>query len=67
MKAIAFDLGDTLVEYAGLPPSWVEHYPDCAALRSLSAEDVAEAGLLDRARLAPAWGQHRTIVSLAEL
>ncbi len=35
MSAVAFDLGDTLVEYAGLPPSWVEHYPD--ALRSLAA------------------------------
>lgn len=28
MKAAAFDLGDTLIEYEGLPPSWVEHYPE---------------------------------------
>lgn len=25
-KAIAFDLGETLVEYEGLPPSWEAHY-----------------------------------------
>ncbi len=31
MRAIAFDLGDTLVEYEGLPPSWVDHYPDALA------------------------------------
>jgi putative hydrolase of the HAD superfamily len=30
----AFDLGDTLVEYAGLPLSWEEHYP--AALAALA-------------------------------
>jgi len=35
MKAIAFDLGDTLVEYEGLPLSWEEHYPE--ALRNLAA------------------------------
>lgn len=35
MKAIAFDLGDTLVEYEGMPLSWVEHYPE--ALRNLAA------------------------------
>lgn len=35
MKAIAFDLGDTLVEYEGLPLSWVEHYPE--ALGQLAA------------------------------
>jgi putative hydrolase of the HAD superfamily len=28
MKALAFDLGDTLVEYEGLPLSWETHYPD---------------------------------------
>ena len=28
MDAIAFDLGDTLIEYEGLPLSWTEHYPD---------------------------------------
>lgn len=28
MRAIAFDLGDTLVEYEGLPLSWVAHYPE---------------------------------------
>lgn len=28
MDAFVFDLGDTLVEYEGLPPSWVEHYPE---------------------------------------
>ena len=26
MKAVVFDLGDTLVEYAGLPLSWEDHY-----------------------------------------
>lgn len=34
MRAIAFDLGDTLVEYEGLPLSWEQHYP--AALASLA-------------------------------
>jgi putative hydrolase of the HAD superfamily len=33
-KAVAFDLGDTLVEYEGLPPSWESHYP--AALEQLA-------------------------------
>ena len=33
MKALAFDLGDTLVEYAGLPLSWESYYP--AALANL--------------------------------
>jgi putative hydrolase of the HAD superfamily len=28
MKVLAFDLGDTLVEYEGLPPSWEAHYPE---------------------------------------
>lgn len=28
LKAIAFDLGDTLVEYEGVPLSWEAHYPD---------------------------------------
>lgn len=27
MKAVAFDLGDTLVEYEGMPLSWEAHYP----------------------------------------
>lgn len=31
MKAIAFDLGDTLVEYEGLPLSWEQHYPEALA------------------------------------
>jgi putative hydrolase of the HAD superfamily len=31
LKALAFDLGDTLVEYEGLPPSWEAHYPDAIA------------------------------------
>jgi putative hydrolase of the HAD superfamily len=31
MKALAFDLGDTLVEYEGLPLSWEEHYPEALA------------------------------------
>jgi putative hydrolase of the HAD superfamily len=35
MKAIAFDLGDTLVEYEGVPLSWEEHYPE--ALENLAA------------------------------
>jgi putative hydrolase of the HAD superfamily len=35
MKAVAFDLGDTLVEYEGMPLSWEEHYP--AALAQLAA------------------------------
>ena len=34
MKAILFDLGDTLIEYEGLPLSWEAHYPD--ALKSLA-------------------------------
>ncbi len=28
LQAIAFDVGDTLVEYEGLPLSWEQHYPD---------------------------------------
>ena len=28
MKAVAFDLGDTLVEYEGMPLSWEAHYPE---------------------------------------
>src|SRR5580765_1286188 len=28
VKALAFDLGGTLVEYEGLPLSWEEHYPE---------------------------------------
>jgi putative hydrolase of the HAD superfamily len=35
MKAIAFDLGDTLVEYEGVPLSWEAHYPE--ALGDLAA------------------------------
>jgi putative hydrolase of the HAD superfamily len=31
MKAIAFDLGDTLVEYEGLPLSWESHYVEALA------------------------------------
>jgi putative hydrolase of the HAD superfamily len=34
MKAVAFDLGDTLVEYEGFPPSWEAHYD--SAIRSLA-------------------------------
>ncbi len=34
MNAVAFDLGDTLIEYAGLPPSWEAHYD--AALKLLA-------------------------------
>ncbi len=34
IKVAIFDLGDTLVEYEGLPPSWVEHYD--AALTNLA-------------------------------
>ncbi|MCB1106218.1 MAG: HAD family hydrolase [Cephaloticoccus sp.] len=34
MKAIAFDLGDTLIEYEGLPLSWEAHYGE--ALLSLA-------------------------------
>lgn len=35
IKAIGFDLGDTLVEYEGLPLSWEAHYPE--ALANLAA------------------------------
>jgi putative hydrolase of the HAD superfamily len=31
MKVVAFDLGDTLVEYEGLPLSWEAHYPEALA------------------------------------
>jgi putative hydrolase of the HAD superfamily len=34
-EAVAFDLGDTLVEYEGLPLSWEAHYPE--ALGNLTA------------------------------
>jgi putative hydrolase of the HAD superfamily len=37
MKVLAFDLGDTLVEYAALPPSWEAHYAE--ALGRLAAFD----------------------------
>lgn len=36
MKAVAFDLGDTLVEYEGLPLSWEKHYS--AALGNLARQ-----------------------------
>lgn len=47
MKAIAFDLGDTLVEYDGLPLNWEAHYPE--ALRELAnyLEIAVDASLLD--------------------
>ena len=35
MKAVAFDLGDTLVEYEGIPLSWEAYYRD--ALENLAA------------------------------
>ncbi len=35
MRAFVFDLGDTLVEYEGLPLSWVDYYPE--ALGRLAA------------------------------
>ncbi len=35
MRAIAFDLGETLVEYQGMPLSWEAHYPE--ALLSLGS------------------------------
>jgi putative hydrolase of the HAD superfamily len=28
MEALIFDFGDTLVEYEGVPLSWVDHYPE---------------------------------------
>lgn len=34
--AVIFDLGDTLLEYEGLPLNWEAHYPD--ALRALAAQ-----------------------------
>jgi len=34
MKAVAFDLGDTLVEYEGVPLNWEAHYPE--ALENLA-------------------------------
>jgi putative hydrolase of the HAD superfamily len=34
LKAVAFDIGDTLVEYEGVPLNWEAHYP--AALRELA-------------------------------
>src|SRR5436305_2474871 len=30
-SVLGFDLGDTLVEYAGLPLSWEAHYPEALA------------------------------------
>ena len=32
MKAVAFDFGDTLVEYEGLPLSWEAHYDSALTL-----------------------------------
>ncbi len=49
MKAFVFDLGDTLIEYEGLPLSWEAHYPEAlrrladSLSRSLNADDL-EAG-----------------------
>ena len=34
-RAVVFDLGDTLVEYEGIPLSWGEHYPE--AIKCLAA------------------------------
>lgn len=46
MKAVIFDLGDTLVEYEGMPLSWEEHYP--AALAHLG---TSLGGLLNGAQI----------------
>ena len=46
MRAVAFDLGDTLVEYEGMPLSWEAHYPE--ALRRLATRcgrGVGSAGM----------------------
>jgi putative hydrolase of the HAD superfamily len=32
VRAAAFDLGDTLVEYEGVPLSWEDHYPEALGL-----------------------------------
>jgi putative hydrolase of the HAD superfamily len=47
MKAVVFDLGDTLVEYEGLPPSWEDHYDSAlAALAESAGCDVCDETLV---------------------
>jgi putative hydrolase of the HAD superfamily len=76
MKVVAFDLGDTLVEYEGLPLSWEAHYPD--ALKKLgaflqvlpTAEQIAQACAVLRrfnTRLTPRMEEVPFAVMLAEL
>ena len=45
MRAVVFDLGDTLVEYEGMPLSWEAHYPRALSelTRSLGTSFSAEA------------------------
>ncbi len=62
MIAAAFDLGDTLIEYEGVPLSWEAHYPDALAIlassfgRTISDHQIAAGSAVLRrynTRLAP--------------
>lgn len=49
MPAIAFDLGDTLIEYAGLPPSWAQHYGEALTVLARFLGVVPHPGQIGRA------------------
>lgn len=76
MKNICFDLGDTLVEYEGLPPSWEDHYPEALRAMALdlgkvpSDEQIANACRVLRqfnTRLFPRTDEVRFMVILEKL
>ncbi len=48
MRALVFDLGDTLVEYEGLPLSWVEHYPEALAQLAAFLGAAPDAAQIER-------------------
>lgn len=52
MDAVVFDLGETLVEYAGLPPSWEQHYREALTALATSLGVTPHPGQLGRASAA---------------
>ena len=49
MNAFVFDLGDTLVEYEGLPLSWVDHYPQALHRLASLLRHVPDSAQIDSA------------------
>ncbi len=48
MDAVIFDLGDTLLEYEGVPPSWEQHYRDALTALAESLGVTPHPGQLGR-------------------